>query len=198
MNNLRNSKKKGFTLVEILIVLAIISTVVLLGVSSYSIVRKKIRLDIAVNNVESIIAEARDRTKAGYHELGGRPFCFGFQIEQGKFIDSLQTSYNRLEDIKCSRAETDKKKRRIGEIDEGVEIKEIELLGNLEENEVLVFFIPPNAKPEISPVTGDIDQDPILRIVIGFRDSDHALDKREVIFNALTGNVYTQKYKSQQ
>lgn len=197
MKNPRNLKKKGFTLVEILIVLAIISTVVLVGVSSYSIVRKKIRLDIAANNIESIIAEARDRTKAGYHEPGGRPFCFGFRIEQGKYIDSLQTYYNRLEDIKCSRAEADIKKRRIGEIDEGIEIKEIEMLGDLAEYEVLVFFVPPNAKPEIWPIEGDIDEDPILRIVIGFRDSDHALDKREVIFNALTANVYTRKYKSQ-
>ena len=56
------SKKKGFTLVEILIVLAVISMVILLGVSSYGVVRKKIQLDLAANSLASSIVEARDKT----------------------------------------------------------------------------------------------------------------------------------------
>lgn len=202
MKNMRCVKKKGFTLVEILLVLAIISVIVLLGVSSYSIVRKKVRLDIAANSVESIITEARERTRSGYYESDGdaeeiKSLCFGFRVSPGEFINFLQTPYNRLEqDIKCSRNTQNIKELRIGDIDEDIVIKEIEMFGSNINDEAIIFFRPPDAETET--VKKGMDRDPLLNMVIGFENSDHPSDKREVVFNALTGNVYTQKYNEEE
>lgn len=202
MKNMRCVKKKGFTLIEILLVLSIISVIVLLGVSSYSIVRKKVRLDIAANSFESVITEARDSTRSGYYRENGNvseapSVCFGFSVEQGKYIELLETTYDRLgRDVKCSRNQQDINELSIGDIDENIEIKQIELFGSETAEEITVFFRPPDAKPEI--LNSGIDQNAILRIVIGFEDSDNPLDKREVVFNALTSNVYTQKFNAEE
>lgn len=202
MQNRTYVKKKGFTLIEILLVISIISVIVLLGVSSYSIVRKKVRLDIAANSFESIITEARDSTRSGYYRENGNvseapSVCFGFSVEQDEYIQLLETTYDRLErDTKCSRNQQDISELSIGDIDENIEIKQVELFGNEATEQITVFFRPPDGEPEILK-TG-IDQNAILRIVIGFEDSENPFDKREVIFNALTSNVYTQRFNAEE
>lgn len=199
MRSLFVVKKKGFTLIEIIIVLLIISIVVVLGVTSYSYVRKKVKLDIAANTIHSIIVEARDKTRSGYFEADGdiseaKSICFGFRLTNGGFIKLLSTKYDRLELYeKCSRLKQDFKELRTAEEDPSIIIKGIEEFGKKVSDEAIYFFRPPHADIDLKTIRSD--RDPVVRIVIGFADSDEPLDKREVIFNVLTGNVYSKRFE---
>lgn len=193
------SKKKGFTLIEILIVLAVISMVILLGVSSYGVVRKKIQLDLAANSLASSIVEARDKTRAGYYDEGvpeiadAASRCFGFVIKKGEFIKPLTTDYDRLAQKGSQCDKQNAKQLYIIDEEKSIVVKDILLYGNDAGEEIEVFFAPPNANIEIDKPL--ITQDkPELRVVVGYPESDDDLNKREVVFNILTGSVYSQTF----
>jgi len=193
------SKKKGFTLVEILIVLAVISMVILIGVSSYGVVRKKVKLDIAVNYLQSTIVEARDKTRAGYYleddlEIADAvSLCFGFTVKKGEFITPLTANYDRLKQKGSQCDIQNAKQLRILDQDEDIIIKNLSFYGNDIEDEMQIFFAPPDGNIEFKKpaVTQD---NPELRVVVGYPDSDDDLNKREVVFNVLTGSVYSQTF----
>lgn len=194
------SKKKGFTLVEILIVLGVISMVILLGVSSYGVARKKVKLDIAANSLHSTIVEAREKTRAGYFDSGSNTvfdassLCFGFTLTEGAFIQPLYTPYDRLA-AKGAQCPANKARpvtqQTTAESD--IVIKEIQLYGNEVDEEVTVFFAPPDARIEVEKPNIPTDKAQIT-VVVGYEDSDSDLDKRNIIFDLLTGNVNTQTY----
>lgn len=195
------SKKKGFTLVEILIVLAVISMVVLIGVSSYGTVRKKIRLDIAANSLQSTIVEARDKTRAGYYSSedsvsvsDSASICFGFSIKKGEFVNFLSAGYDRLkpEGSKCDKANAVQALLKDNEKD--IIVKDLFIYEDDSADEVVIFFAPPNANIEIENTFSSGDK-PELKVVLGYIDSDEDLNKREVVFNLLTGSVYSQPFK---
>ena len=193
------SKKKGFTLVEILVVLAVIGMVILLGVSSYGVVRKKVKLDIAANSLQSTIVESRDKTRAGYYDDSSKDvseatsICFGFVVKKGEFITPLITDYNRLAP---KGAQCDSSKERelyVSEPEKEIVVKNIFFYGNELNEEVKVFFAPPDANVETKK-PAIIQDKPELKIVIGYPDSDDDLNKREIVFNVLTGSVYSQTF----
>ncbi len=199
--NFALSKKKGFTLVEILIVLAVISMVILLGVSSYGIVRKKIRLDIATNSAQSTIIEARDKARAGYYNeasagtdvVDASSLCFGFTVKSGGYVIPLSSGYNRLltEGSRCDKQNA--KETVLTDLDKDIVVKDLFLYGENAGDELTVFFAPPNSNIEFEKplITSD---SPELKIVFGYADSDDDLNKREVILNLLTGGVYSQTF----
>ncbi len=195
-----SSKKKGFTLIEIMIVLGVISMVILLGVSSYGVARKKVKLDIAANSLHSTIVEAREKTRAGYYDKTDNniaeavSLCFGFTLKSGEFIQPLYTPYDRLAE-KGSRCDVNKARPVSGRAghDYDIVIKEIQLYGNEVDEEVTVFFAPPDARIEVEKPAVPTDKAQIT-VVVGYEDSDSDLDKRQVVFDLLTGNVNTQTY----
>jgi len=197
MNRLR-SKKKGFTLIEILIVISIIGMIMLVGIGSYGVARKKVELDVATNYLQSTIVEARDKTRAGYYEQGqdisnAKSFCFGFLIKKGEFIKPLKTDYDRLkvEGSQCDKQNA--KELNTTNKQKNIIVKNIYIYGQDTGSEAEVFFAPPDANVEIEKQL--IEQDkPELRVVLGYNDSDEDLDKREVVFNILTGAVYSQTF----
>jgi prepilin-type N-terminal cleavage/methylation domain-containing protein len=193
------SKKKGFTLVEILIVLAVISLVILLGVSSYGMARKKIKLDLATNSLESTIIEARNKTRSGYYDesdseiADATSICFGFIITEGGFIKPLMTDYNRLSPKGSQCDKNSAKELLLTDQDKDIVVKDMFFYGNETGEEVQVFFAPPDANIEIEKPL--ITQDkPELKVVIGYEDSDDDLNKRQVVFNVLTGSTYSQTF----
>ena len=193
------SKKKGFTLVEILIVLTVISMVVLIGVSSYSVVRKKVKLDIAVNYLQSTIVEARDKTRAGYYQgadseiADAASLCFGFIVKEGEFVTPLTANYDRLkqEGSQCDIQNAIQLKLLDQEKD--IVVKDLLFYGNDIGEEIQIFFAPPDGNIEFKK-PAVVQENPELRIVVGYPDSDEDLNKREVVFNVLTGNVYSQTF----
>ena len=56
-----------------------------------------------------------------------------------------------------------------------------------------VFFAPPDAEIEFQKQV-IAQNNPELKIILGYPDSDADTDKRIVVFNLLTGNVYSQTY----
>lgn len=200
-------KKKGFTLVELLMVMAIISLVVFIGVSSYGVVRKKMQLDISANTVESIIVEAREKTRAGYFdkasesELAATSYCFGFRVTTDGFIELLQTRYDRLRSKgeQCDITQ-DPDMLRTGRQDENIIIKSVKAFGNdiSSGDNMEAFFSPPYADVEINNLAYNPQGAQEIRIVIGYKDSlleEHPLDHREIVFDVLSGNVYAQRYE---
>lgn len=189
-------KKKGFTLVEILVVLAIIAGLLVLSVSSYSVARKKIQLDVATSDIESFIAEARDRARSGFYDDSGNPeeaqsLCFGVKVKVDESVEMLQTTYNRLAlDSKC--VLQDVKTIKQTEQNDGISVKEIHQFDVDAPDEFYFFFRPPYAEIEIADLS--FAQDPHLKIVIGYTNSDEPNDHRVVIFNALTGNTTIDRY----
>jgi len=192
-----NLKKKGFTLVEILIVIAIISLVVLLGFSSYGIAQKKARLDMAASSVQSMIAEARDKSKSGHFEAGGdilaaKSLCYGFRAYPGGSFELLSTTFNRLAiNDKCSRLSNDIKVVKQLETLQDIIIKKIESFGKEQIDPVVVFFMPPKGEAEITVYTAYTDE-PFIKFNVGYANSDSLLDQRQVVFNILSGTVKLQ------
>ncbi|MFC1810213.1 prepilin-type N-terminal cleavage/methylation domain-containing protein [Patescibacteria group bacterium] len=196
--NIFKEKKKGFTLIELLIVIAIIAAIITISVSSYGIVRRKVKLDIAANTIESMIVEARDKTRSGYYETNGDiaeaiSLCFGFRATQDEFIERLKAPYDRLrlKDDKCNKL----KAETIGQPKEedNIVIKRINLYGDADEDEIDIYFAPPRADVELNRKS--IQQgNTVLTIVIGYKNSDEKGDKRVVVLNMLTGNTFTDKY----
>jgi prepilin-type N-terminal cleavage/methylation domain-containing protein len=198
MNNFAKLKKKGFTLIEILIVIAIIGTIITVGVGSYGIARKKVQLDVAANTLESVIVEAREKTRSGIYQKSGEitqgvSYCFGINVTNGKYIDLYRAPYNRLSP---KHNQCDKSKRElVKEIkhDENLVVKGIEFFGNEVSDVIEIYFAPPKAEIEL-PVTLIGTDKPLLKVVVGFKNAEQASEKRMVILNLLTGNVYTDKY----
>lgn len=191
------SKKKGFTLVEILIVLAVISMVILLGVSSYGMARKKIKLDIATNSLESTIIEARNKTRSGYYDgndgdvADAKSLCFGFVISKDAFIQPQMTDYDRLAPKGSQCDVKNAQNVLLTDLDPDIVVKDMIFYGNETGEEFQVFFAPPDANIEIEKPL--ITQDkPELKVVIGYENSNSDLDKRQVVFNVLTGSTYSQ------
>lgn len=192
------NKKKAFTLIEILLVLSIIGAIVTLGVSSYGLVRKKIRLDIAANTIESIIVEAREKTRSGLYESGGdintaSSLCFGFVVTEGKFIQKIQAPYDRLKEKnkKC----LIEKIKLVGktDYDEDLIVESINLFGSNAGDDYRILFAPPNAEVELErlPIHGE---QPVLELVISYKNSEDKNDKRIVGLNLLTANAYIKKF----
>lgn len=199
MNSFGKLKKKGFTLIELLIVIAIIGTLVAVSVSSYQVVREKVRLDIAANTLQSVIVDAREKARSGIYQSSGEitegtTFCFGVVIKKGEYIEVYKTPYDRLskKNNQCNRANA--------ELVESVEhdarlvVKEIEYFGDEIDEVVEVFFAPPKAEVELSSTL--IGQgEPLLKIVVGYKNTDKPGDKKLIVLNLLTGNVYSAKYE---
>ncbi|MFC1600285.1 prepilin-type N-terminal cleavage/methylation domain-containing protein [Patescibacteria group bacterium] len=199
MNRIAKLKKKGFTLIEILIVIAIISTIIMVSVSSYGIVRKKVQLDVAANTLESVIVEAREKTRSGiYQKTGelteGASYCFGILVENEGYISLYKAPYNRLspKNNQCDKAQGELVKN--VEHDDRLIVKGIEFFGDEITDSIEIYFAPPKSVIEI-PSTLIGFNEPLLKVVVGFEDAIQASEKRMVVLNLLTGNVYTDKYE---
>ncbi|MBU1445650.1 type II secretion system GspH family protein [Patescibacteria group bacterium] len=192
-------KNKGFTLIEILIVLSIIGIVVLLGVSSYGTVRRRVNLDIATNTAVALVNEARDKARVGYFESDGGSVCFGFKLQTNGFVEVFQTKYDRLQESKkCSRLEQDMKFLKKAENDESIiTVKNIEKFGD-EIDEILVYFTPPYGEVEIDDMHISSEAESVIKFLIGYNDSENDVDNKEIVFNVLTGNTYKQKYLNEE
>lgn len=202
MNSLDKLKKKGFTLIELLIVIAIIGSLVAVSVSSYQVVREKVRLDIAANTLQSVIVEAREKARSGIFQNSGEitegsTYCFGVKITKDEYIEIYKTTYNRLnnKNNQCDQANA--------ELIESVEhdsrlvVKEIEYFGDEISEVVEVFFAPPKAEIELSSTLIGIG-DPLLKVVVGYGNSDSPADKKLIVLNLLTGNVYSDKFNNEE
>jgi len=199
MRNIAKLKKKGFTLIELLIVVAIISTLVTVSISSYGVIRKKVQLDVAANTLESVIVEAREKTRSGiYQKTGdlteGSSYCFGIVIENGEYIDLYRAPYDRLspKNNQCDRSKGELFKTI--EHDTNLVVSEIEYFGEEISDMIEVYFAPPKAEIELPSTLIGTDE-PLLKVIVAFKNAQASDEKRIIVLNLLTGNVYTDRYE---
>jgi prepilin-type N-terminal cleavage/methylation domain-containing protein len=189
-------KKKGFTLIEIIIVLGIIGLVAVISVASYGIAKRKVELDIAADSVQSLIAEARDKSKSGYtkgEELSDTTsLCFGIFAEVGRNIELFNTPYNKL-NKKCEKDNLNFIKT--GFQNKQIFMKEIYFYGEPLEKDLTIFFKPPYGEIEFVDTadTGKFNEEPLVKFVIGYRDLEGSIYLRQILLNIITGNVYAEK-----
>ncbi|PIR54993.1 hypothetical protein COU74_04635 [Candidatus Peregrinibacteria bacterium CG10_big_fil_rev_8_21_14_0_10_36_19] len=74
--------KKGFTLVEILIVMMIVAVLSSLAVNGYTSYRKYALVDLSADSLIAQMNEARDKAAHGVYN-GESPKCYGFYFDQG-------------------------------------------------------------------------------------------------------------------
>jgi len=184
-------KKKGFTLIEILIVISILSLVIVLGLSSYSVVQKRIRLDVAANTLQSIISEARDKSRSGYF-AEETSLCYGFRVKSGEPMELIKSKFDRLnQNNKCSVLDSDITVVPTESIQNDLVIKKVEKFSEPVTEKIVVFFTPPYGTPELTGLRSD--KEALIKITVGYANSENSLDARTVVFNALIGNAYVQK-----
>ena len=80
---------KGFTLIEILVALALLAIVSAITMASFSNLNKTNALDSSVANIVSILDEARSKTLASQNSEQ-----YGVHLEQNQVISFIGNSYN--------------------------------------------------------------------------------------------------------
>ncbi len=191
--------KKGFTLIEIIIVMAIMAILSTLAVSGYVQYRKATLLDLAVDNIDSQFNEMR--SKALYGEIDVDRYseikealetedqeiadsnisarCYGIYFE--KTVDTYIAKSFSQEFVGKKIWQGDKWKyngcgepneedMQVLEIDQQVIIENIENVNG----DVFVRFIPPNAEIELSE---NLDE---FKIHLGYENDDNSRYKREL------------------
>jgi len=73
--------KNGFTLVELITVIAIISVLMTIGVPSYRTYQKRIELDQQAEQIISILRQAQNQSVTSFHNQN-----FGVHFEEDRFI----------------------------------------------------------------------------------------------------------------
>lgn len=167
----------AFTLIETLVVIAIVSMLAVVSVESFSMARKWALLDIGLDNLTSTIRQQRQKARIGRTNADGDLFCYGLVFDKTKEkqqIGIAQMSYIAVSGQKadfCDISAIQWAEWRVSEGD--FYIKEI-LLGNLAVNtQLYLVYKPPLGLPlighsELSPPSDYQNQ---LKIILGLRKS---------------------------
>ncbi len=104
--------KKGFTLIEMLIVISIISLLAVMAVSSFGAAQKKARLDIAVDSIMSVLKEQQGKAKTGRQGSGGSAdslpgaLCYGVVFQTAvPYVQTVTVPYRSVANDKSAKAD---------------------------------------------------------------------------------------------
>lgn len=122
--------KKGFTLIEIVIVIAMIIIISTLGVGSYSSINNNLAIDFFADNFISKIHSTRVTTQS-------RPKCLGLRLQKNATVKAIESAY------KNARAGCEKNKKATTlDLGKNVVASQI-LLDGIEMESADIFFEPP-------------------------------------------------------
>ncbi len=180
-----DNRRFGFTLVELMIVLAIVMILTLIAVGSYGGVIRRARLNFAADTLVSLIKEQAILARSGEQTKSDVTKCFWLSIDTDS-VSTAETDYIGVKDQKADFCE-----------DVGVnKWRERELLsetfklginGNRNSvSELVLAFKPPFGKV-FDSLNQALDEEYVITIT--YQD-DSIEDQRTVIYSTATGDVY--------
>lgn len=178
-------KKKGFTLTELLVVIALVGLLAGLAVAGYVQYRKNAILDLSADNLISFTGQAKSNTIYGVD--GSK--CFGLKFEkQGNeyFLYRLEYDFDNRkvwsgEDWVYIGCDDDTEQKQVTVLDRSVKIGSLNL-DDVEVEDFSLRFIPPDGEMEI------FDGKEFLIVEINYVNSE--TDYRKVKFDLKTKNVF--------
>lgn len=141
--------KKAFTLIEMLIVVAIVAILAMVSVASFGSARQQARRDIAIDSMVSALRGQQTLAKSGrLDEATGLNRCYGmlFKTEEpyAQLVDMPYIAVGTDKADYCDELETDRNVRDYDVI-EDFEIRKIDTFG-VEDTDVVILFKPPFAR----------------------------------------------------
>jgi len=186
--------RSAFTLIEILIVIAIIGILAVVAVSSYGAVRQKVKIDLMADTLISTIKEQQDAAKTGR----GTPVCYGIYFNSAASASQIQlitAPYVAVESVGEMADYCDMSKSDLSDfaLFENFKILDMTAFG-APRSSYLIMFKPPEAAIVIgsdpggalAPLSapGSIFTDSLIKITIGSADGS---DQKTIGFDVATG-----------
>ncbi len=200
--------KPAFTLIEMIIVMTIIGLLVLVSVSSYTVVQRQARLDIALDTLISTLKEQRDKARVGKvdkqdTDANTTLSCYGLFFDQKNTDPDIQIVSMRYVTVGNNRADfCDPARSFIKQpsgitTDQGVMVKSVTLGTGQRENikTFALLFKPPFGTPvfatgfEANALSSSLvlsaGQNP-LKINLGLQN---VTEEKTLVFDFLTGDI---------
>ena len=155
--NLR-ARREAFTLLEILIVLAIITTIAVMGAGSYRLARRGIAIDIQSDKIVVLLKPYRDSSK--FRDASkSTSYCYGMRLEKGVGPQRVEAPYDNAQRKCGEQAVTAMADWPTDIIITGIETDTIPV------EHAVVLFAPPRGRMDLDPSAREI------RATIGFENN---------------------------
>ncbi len=205
------AKKKGFTLIELLVVISIIGVLSIFAVGGYIQYRKSAVLNLAEENIVSVVSQAKSWTVYGKgiwdeeDKQQAKSKCFGLKFEKGDeddkyvlsmveydFDDQKRLVADRWIYTGCESAVADE---RFILLDRSVSITELSFVEEegVDSNDIESFvfrFVPPEGILQVlqeGKSWEDEAENKVLQVKLNYLNSD--VDYRELKIDLNTQNV---------
>lgn len=148
------TRKKAFTLIEVIIVIVIVAILAILAISSYGIARERAKLDLMADSIVTELKGQQELAKSGrlytFESGDSVAACHGLLItnekpeEEDSYIYYLSAPYVAVGNFGAAYCDMDKLEKSVFPMDRGFEIGEIRK-GSNEVDSIKIMFKPPNA-----------------------------------------------------
>ena len=142
--------KRGFTLIEMLIVISIIAILAFLGIDSFSDAQRRAKLNVGAESLASMIKGQVENVRDGIavKDSTGKTSlnCYGFGITADRIVNSLIAPYDAPNDD-CTLSGTGANAVQNLPFDQlnGLKISELDVAGKPVTSNLVVYFKPPFA-----------------------------------------------------
>lgn len=193
-------KNRGFTLVEILIVMAIVAMLSTLAVNGYMTYRKNTLLDLSADNLISQIMEMKSKTVYGIGGSDDSSKCYGVYFGKGGdgfIVKGFEQDFNNKkvwDKVRqkwhyqgCVEFQPDAANLVLEE-DSQVKILEIKNEKDVQFNSLVLRFFPPNGVLEMSMDNGQyfnskFESGNLVKIKLQYGSDENLQYQREINFD---------------
>jgi len=189
-------KRKAFTLIEILIVVAILAILTLTVIANYSGARQKAKIDVVTDTLISVLKEKQSNSKNGKGGSGETSLCYGlmFQTAGSLYVQELQADYFSVNpDINPNKADFCDTRpgyltQKQFDLMEDYKIKEINAFG-IDKDSYVIMFRPPEGRISVGEDLDNVaamenTNSPLLIFTV---ESANGLDKESFSFDVTSG-----------